>query len=217
MFTGLVEEVGEIQGLQKESKSMKIQISISVIGDDLKIGDSVAVNGICLTVVEVRKGAFLAEVMNETLCKSTIGNLTKGEKVNLERAMPLGGRFGGHIVSGHIDGVGKVQKKTRVGNAMIFTINVGEELRKGIVKKGSVAIDGVSLTVATVDQETFEVSLIPHTYQATTLCGKSVGDLVNIEIDMIGKYVACYMEQQRDEKVKKDKISKEFLMNHGFF
>src|SRR5699024_10764363 len=163
MFTGIVEETGVIRGIRKNRESAVVSVEAGKVLEDLKIGDSVAVNGVCLTVVEFFPGGFGADVMHETLDRSTLGSLKPGSRVNLERAMAADGRFGGHIVAGHVDGRGTVRKIERDDNALWYTIGTGREILRYVVEKGSIAIDGISLTVAKVSEESFQVSVIPHT------------------------------------------------------
>ncbi len=193
MFTGIVEEVGRIGSVRRQGLSAVLQIEGARVGsqifDDLKLGDSVAVNGVCLTVTSLGRGSFTADVMHETLDRSSLGQVGVGGRVNLERAMPACGRFGGHIVSGHIDGTGRVERIERDSNAVWYRIAAAPQVMRYIVEKGSIAIDGISLTVARVDAEWFEVSIIPHTLEQTVLADRRVGDVVNLENDVIAKYV----------------------------
>ena len=198
MFTGIVEEVGRIKSMRSQGQSAVLEIEGSregsVIFDDIKLGDSVAVNGICLTVTSFGRSSFTADVMHETLNRSSIGKIGVGGKVNLERAMPACGRFGGHIVSGHIDGVGKVEQIERDSNAVWYRISAPAEIMRYVVEKGSIAIDGISLTVAKLSATWFEVSIIPHTLEQTVLGDKRVGDIVNLENDVVAKYVEKLMQ-----------------------
>lgn len=209
MFTGIIEEIGEIAAVKNGAKSCELTIKGSLIFDDLKIGDSVAVNGVCLTATSINGNAFTADVMAETMRRSSLGTLKQGSRVNLERAMSANGRFGGHIVSGHIDGVGFVQSLVKEDNAVWVTITADESVMRYIVEKGSVAIDGISLTVAKVFKDAFSVSVIPHTGSETTLLSKKTGNRVNLECDIIGKYV---------EKLvgKPSGITEDFLKKYGF-
>jgi riboflavin synthase len=209
MFTGIIEEVGEIAAIKRGAKSCELLIKGNVIFSDLKIGDSVAVNGVCLTATTINSDTFSAGVMAETMRRSGLGNLQKGSKVNLERAMAADGRFGGHIVSGHIDGMGFVQSLVREDNAVWVTITADEAIMRYIVEKGSIAIDGISLTVAKVFKDAFSVSIIPHTGSETTLLTRKSGDRVNLECDIIGKYV---------EKLvgKSSGITEDFLKKYDF-
>jgi riboflavin synthase len=214
MFTGIVEEVGRITGIRKGAKSSVLQIEGKVIFEDLKIGDSVAVNGVCLTVTSISGNCFLADVMSETLQRSSLGVLKQNSVVNLERAMAANGRFGGHIVSGHIDGTGTILNVQKDDNAVWYTIQAPETLMYYVIEKGSIAIDGISLTVAKADRETFSVSIIPHTRKETILSTKGVGSIVNLENDVIGKYVERFVRVPKPgEGIQKKTggITKEFL------
>ena len=212
MFTGIVEEIGTVKSVQ----SKVITIEASKIFDDLHLGDSVAVNGTCLTVSSFDNKIFNADVTQETLNRTNLGSLKKGSKVNLERAMTLIGRFGGHIVSGHIDGVGSIKSMKKDDNAIILTIEVSKHLMKYIVEKGSVAVDGISLTVASLTDNTFSIAVIPHTLKETVLYYKKEGDKVNIENDVIGKYVERLLTFKEDNEDKKSNITMEFLLKNGF-
>ena len=193
MFTGIVEELGTVISLKRGSKAAVLTIKANVIFEDLKLGDSVAVNGVCLTATHISGNTFQADVMNETFNRSSLGSLKKGSVVNLERAMAANGRFGGHIVSGHIDGTGKVAAITKDDNAIWYKIKTDRGILKYIVEKGSVAIDGISLTVAKMDSQSFSVSIIPHTAGATTLSLRKAGDVVNLENDIVGKYIERFL------------------------
>ena len=213
MFTGIVEEMGTVTQLIRGSKEQRITISCNKILEDIHIGDSIAVNGVCLTVVTYDKNSFQADVMNETFLRSSLGALRPGSPVNLERAMAANGRFGGHIVSGHIDGTGLIKSIKKDGNAIWFEIAASREITDGIVEKGSIAIDGISLTVAAVDNVSFKVSIIPHTLKETVLGVKKVGDTVNLETDVIGKYVKKLLASQTTNAG----LTKEMLLANGFY
>lgn len=189
MFTGIVEEKGCIRGIRPGARSCILTIEGSKIFSDLRIGDSVAVNGVCLTATTISGRIFTADVMWETLERSSLGELHAGSHVNLERAMAANGRFGGHIVSGHIDGTGSIVKIEKDDNAIWYTIAADRSIMHLIVEKGSIAIDGISLTIAKVTGDTFSVSIIPHTASETILSEKKIGDIVNLENDVVGKYV----------------------------
>jgi riboflavin synthase len=189
MFTGIIEEVGTIDKIQKGARSAKIFIKGKVVLEGLKLGDSISVNGVCLTVTGFDSSGFNADIMQETLSRSSLGRLYSGSLVNLERAMAANGRFGGHIVSGHIDGVGVIRSIVRDDNAYWFKIRTTPKILRYIIEKGSIAIDGISLTVAEVTGDDFSVSVIPHTMERTTFSAKKVGDTLNLENDCIGKYV----------------------------
>ena len=189
MFTGIIEELGKVQRITRGGRQQRITISCSKILEDIHMGDSIAVNGVCLTVVEHNANGFSADVMNETISRSSLGALTVGSSVDLERAMAANGRFGGHIVSGHIDGTGTIKSIRQDGNAVWFEIKTDLKIMNGIVEKGSITIDGISLTVAALDCDSFKVSIIPHTLKETVLSHKKIGDIVNLENDVVGKYI----------------------------
>lgn len=206
MFTGIVEELGIVDGLELNSNSALIKIRAEKVLEGTKTGDSIAVNGVCLTVTDIKGSTFTADVMAETMRRTNLGSLKKGQKVNLERAMAADGRFGGHIVSGHIDGTGVISKIQNEQNAKWIYIKAPADILHLIVQKGSIAIDGISLTVAYLDDESFAVSLIPHTQKETTLAAKKTGDTVNLENDIIAKYterllgVTGATQSARDDK-----------------
>lgn len=210
MFTGIVEETGAIEQIIQGSKSCVLKISAHKIFDDLKIGDSIAVNGICLTVTSFSAPYFNADVMPETMRRTSLAGLSKGSRVNLERAMQLNGRFGGHIVSGHIDGTGTVASMIREDNAIWVKINADSSILTYIIEKGSVTLDGISLTVAEVTNSSFTVSIIPHTAAETTLCDRKPGDKINIECDIVGKYIHKLMQKNSSG------IDEDFLRRCGF-
>ena len=220
MFTGIVEEMGVIRGIRKNRESAVVSVKAAKVLEDLKIGDSVAVNGVCLTVVEFFLGGFGADVMHETLDRSTLGSLKPGSRVNLERAMAADGRFGGHIVAGHVDGRGTVRKIERDDNALWYTVGAGRDILRYVVEKGSIAIDGISLTVAKVSEESFQVSVIPHTARETVLQDRKPGDQVNLETDVIGKYVERFLtfpaETGTKENTAGEGITMEMLRKYGF-
>ncbi|MDD2484178.1 MAG: riboflavin synthase [Eubacteriales bacterium] len=216
MFTGIIEEIGMIAQIQKKADSARLSIKGATIFEDMKLGDSIAVNGVCLTVTNFGGNLFSADVMNETLKRSNLGDLNAGRKVNLERAMRADGRFGGHIVSGHIDGIGHIIEKKNDGNAIWITIGAEESLLKYIVEKGSIAIDGISLTVATITTRSFSVSVIPHTGSMTTLTDKNVGESVNLENDIVGKYIERFLSFKEKDTGRSSGISLEFLAQAGF-
>lgn len=217
MFTGIVEEIGEIVSLQKGEKSEKLTIKGDIIFSDMHLGDSIAVNGVCLTVDKMTDKTFTADVMPETMKRTSFKELSVGSSVNLERAMTIGGRFGGHIVSGHIDGTGTIYNMVRDDNATVVSIKADRSILKYIIEKGSITIDGVSLTVTYVDNEIFKVSLIPHTASKTILLRKKVGDTVNLENDIVGKYVEKLLSfDEGSSKEKSSNIDEDFLARHGF-
>ena len=214
MFTGIIEEVGTVKTVKRSGTSSFIEIEAQKVLEDIHLGDSIAVNGVCLTVTHFDGVIFRADVMNETLSRSSLGHLTPGSHVNLERAMASNGRFGGHIVSGHIDGTGTVSDVRNDGIAVWYTIDTSANLLRYIVEKGSIAIDGISLTVAKVTESSFSVSIIPHTAAQTTLGTKKKGDIVNLENDIIGKYVEKLMRPT--ETVPQSGITMDFLTKNGF-
>ena len=226
MFTGIVEEIGRIKAVAPGAKSSVLTIEGDVIFSDLKIGDSVAVNGVCLTATTIQGNTFTADVMHETLDRSGLGKLSAGSAVNLERAMAADGRFGGHIVSGHIDGTGVITGLRQDDNAVWYTIQCEPQILRYIVEKGSITIDGISLTVAKVTQKDFSVSIIPHTAKVTILGSKRQGDQVNLENDIIGKYVEKLMQPSDDIANKRQSagtkeskgggLTLEFLQENGF-
>lgn len=216
MFTGIIEEIGKVKAIQKGSVSSFIKVEADKIFSDMHIGDSIAVNGVCLTVTDFNNKTFRADVMNETLERSSLGSLKNGSSVNLERAMAANGRFGGHIVSGHIDGTGTVTDLKNDGIAVWYTINTSADVLRYIVEKGSVAIDGISLTVAKVTDNSFSVSIIPHTAEQTILSLKKCGDIVNLENDIVGKYIEKFIKLQSNDNKKESHITREFLSGYGF-
>ncbi len=220
MFTGIIEEMGTVLRIERSGAFAGIRIQAVKVLEGTKAGDSIAVNGVCLTVTKRGSRDFTADVMPETLSRSTLGQLGPGSSVNLERAMAADGRFGGHIVSGHIDGTGTIEKITKEGNAVRYQIAAAPKVMRGIVEKGSVAIDGISLTVTMVKRECFEVSVIPHTLSETTLALKKQGAIVNLENDVIGKYVErllCFGGEEKTGKGSPESnITREFLLSAGF-
>ena len=219
MFTGIIEETGTVRNISLLGNSGHIQVGASVVLEGTNVGDSIAVNGVCLTVTSIDGRSFTADVMAETLRRSNLGQLKGGDLVNLERAMPAEGRFGGHIVSGHIDGTGTIAGMEKEGNATWVRIRTAAALLALIVEKGSIAIDGISLTVAQVGAEDFAVSIIPHTSANTTLLRKRIGDTVNLENDIVGKYVQRLVGQaqpQPQQQPHSSRITEEFLRENGF-
>ena len=215
MFTGLVEEIGMVQAATKAAKSAKITIKADKVLEGARLGDSISTNGVCLTVTEISSNSFSVDVMAETMRKSNLNLVSSGDKVNLERALRLGDRLGGHLVSGHIDGMGTITNYEKEENAVWVTIGADSELLRYIVQKGSIAIDGISLTVAYVDEAVFKVSIIPHTKEVTTLLRKKVGDIVNLECDVIGKYVEKLLQPKEQTSAKKS-MDMDFLRENGF-
>lgn len=218
MFTGIIEELGVIQEIKKGSKSSKLLIKANKVLESTKVGDSICTNGVCLTVTDLKINSFEADIMAETLRRSNLGDLKVGSKVNLERALTLQSRLGGHIVSGHIDGTGEVISLVKEDNATWVTIKTTNDILRYIVLKGSITIDGISLTVAYVDDKSFKVSIIPHTAQETTLLNKTNGDTVNLECDVISKYVEKLMGlAPMDKSNESASITEDFLKINGFF
>ncbi|SOC00087.1 riboflavin synthase alpha chain [Ureibacillus xyleni] len=212
MFTGIIEEQGRVTAIQKDEKSMQLTIATRKIVSDANLGDSIAVNGVCLTITHFTNEQMTVDVMPETVKATTIHRLKIGDVVNLERAMSANGRFGGHFVSGHVDGVGTIRSKKPVSNAVYIEIEIPKELAENCIAKGSITIDGTSLTLFKVSDQSVTVSLIPHTYSETILGMKSVGDQVNIETDMLGKYVMHHLRKTED----KSNITLDFLRQNGF-
>lgn len=216
MFTGIIEEVGTVSNLKKQAKSLVMTIQASTVLEDVQLGDSIAINGVCLTVTSFTSNQFDVDVMPETFDSTSLKSLEVGSKVNLERAMAANGRFGGHFVSGHVDGVGTIIKRQMVENALYMTIQAPKACLPFFMLKGSVAIDGTSLTIFHVEEDTLTISLIPHTRGATILAEKKIGDQVNIECDMLAKYVQQMLQPVETEKDKESKITMDFLEANGF-
>lgn len=214
MFTGIIEEIGTVKSLVVRSESAKLQIAARKVLADVRLGDSIAVNGVCLTVISFSPQEFTADVMPETLRKTNLVELKPGQVVNLERALALGGRLGGHLVSGHVDGTGRIRDRRLEENAVVVWIAAAREVLRLIVPKGSITVDGISLTVVDVSHDAFSVSLIPHTAEQTTLGHKAPGELVNLENDLIGKYVERLLATNQDFG-KKD-LNMDFLKANGF-
>ena len=215
MFTGIIEELGHVKSIRKGDVSAQLEIEASTVLEGTKIGDSIATNGVCLTVTSLTPTSYTADVMHESLRRSSLGQLKAGSPVNLERAMALGDRFGGHIVSGHIDGMGRITNIKVDGNAIWYTIEAGADLLRYIVEKGSITIDGVSLTVAAVEDDRFSVSLIPHTAAITLLGRKGPGDVVNLETDILAKYVEKLLRPAPDP-AQGGGLTLDFLAQNGF-
>lgn len=210
MFTGIIEEVGKIKNIQGGT-NYKLTIGASKILEDIHLGDSIAVNGICLTAISWDNGSFTVDVMRETLERTSLHRLRAGSFVNLERALAANGRFGGHIVSGHIDGTGEIINIRRDANAVWYKIKTSEKIMEFIIEKGSIAIDGISLTVAKVDRSAFYVSVIPHTLENTILLRKKTGDIVNLENDIVGKYIKSFTDKNSNST-----LCESFLKSNGF-
>ncbi len=212
MFTGLVEEIGNVRRIRRASASCRIEVGCRRILEGLETGDSVAVSGVCLTAVDIGPDSFAADIMPETLRMTSLDQVGTGSPVNLERAMRLGDRLGGHLVTGHIDGVGRIVSRRREAEAIWLDIAVSKQLGRYIIRKGSVAVEGVSLTVANLTEARFSVSLIPHSADVTTLGSKKTGDWVNIECDEIAKYIERLLSTRQGGK----DLSLDFLEENGF-
>ena len=217
MFTGIIEEIGTIKNIRRGGKCVVLEIGAEKVLQGLQVGDSIATNGICLTVTSFTGKTFCADVMPETVNRTNLGQLRVGGRVNLERALTLSSRLGGHIVSGHVDGTGEIVAKTRDENAVWLTVAASPEVLRYVVEKGSIAIDGISLTVAAVDDKSFKVSVIPHTREATTLTDKAVGELVNLENDVLAKYVEKLLRPRAESPVARSEgLTLDFLVANGF-
>ena len=215
MFTGIVEEMGAITALEKTLAGTRFTILASMVLADLKIGDSVSVNGTCLTVVSKSERDFSVEVSPETLSVTTLSSFAAGTPVNLERAMRLNERIGGHLVAGHVDGVGVIRSRQQDGNANLFTIGASPEILRYCVAKGSITVDGISLTLNEVTDRGFSVAIIPHTAKVTTLGLKQVNDSVNLESDLIGKYVERLLQERSQLPKPTPVIDKDYLQKRG--
>ncbi|MCK5763218.1 MAG: riboflavin synthase, partial [Clostridiales bacterium] len=202
MFTGLIEEIGEVDKISKGAQSAQITIKSKKVLGDIKLGDSISTNGVCLTVVKFDKNSFIVDVMPETMRRSNLKNIKSGSRVNLERAMQLGDRLGGHIVSGHVDGIGIIKSIDKEDNATWVSIETSLDIMKYMINKGSVTVDGISLTIAKVEDGVFKVSIIPTTKGETTLLDKHVGDELNVECDVVGKYIERFMIFNQEEASK---------------
>ena len=217
MFTGITEEMGTVQHVDFGKEWGRIHIQASKVLEGTKLGDSIAVNGVCLTVTRLDEAGFCSDVMAETMRRTNLGRLKAADRVNLERAMAADGRFGGHLVSGHIDGTGRISGFEKEGNAVWITIQAPPSILDLIVEKGSIAIDGISLTVASVSSNSFQVSIIPHTAASTTLLCRKAGDPVNLENDVIGKYVQKLLGLPDSKQPRQtSQITMDFLTSHGF-
>ncbi|MBD8003752.1 riboflavin synthase [Bacillus norwichensis] len=213
MFTGIIEEIGKVLRVDRKEKSFTIHIQAQHILEDVQLGDSLAVNGVCLTVTEFSHSSFQADVMPETFHATSLRMLSPGSMVNLERAMAANGRFGGHFVSGHVDGTGTLLSKKRVENALYMVIQIPEKFKVFVMEKGSIAIDGTSLTIFDVGEGEITISLVPHTQAETVLADKNIGDPVNIEFDMLGKYIYHMFESRKEVKAE---VTMDKLIENGF-
>ncbi len=208
MFTGIVEEMGSVKALRREARAARLSVSASVVLEGTAIGDSICVNGVCLTVVDIGKAEFSVDVAPETLKITNLGELRIGQMVNLERALKLSARIGGHLVTGHVDAVGRVREKRQEGNSWRVFIEAPDRALRYVIKKGSIAVDGISLTVADVDKYGFSIAMIPHTAKLTTLGFKAAGDSVNLETDIIGKYVERLLSGRMEGSVNLELLKK---------
>ncbi|MBO9129779.1 riboflavin synthase [Bacillus sp. 165] len=211
MFTGIIEEMGTIQHINQTGQAIVLHIAAKTILADVHLGDSIAVNGVCLTVTSFTSSSFTVDVMPETVKATSLQSLKQGSTVNLERAMSANGRFGGHFVSGHVDGVGTIIQKKQQHNAVYYKIQLPKSLLHYCIYKGSIAIDGTSLTIFGTDESSITISLIPHTMEGSVIGTKNVGDIVNIECDMVGKYIEHFVKKQPSSS-----ITEGFLSEHGF-
>jgi riboflavin synthase len=209
MFTGIIEGLGNVKRLTSKGADAVIEIETAIDLKEVSIGDSIAVNGACLTVTAKKENYFSADVSAETIAKTTLGRLHAGDKINLEKSIRAGGFLGGHFVLGHVDATGRILSKTQKSGSIILAVEINDQLSRYIVKKGSIAIDGISLTVNKLEKGKFYVNIIPHTAANTTLLAKKESDLVNIETDVLGKYVENLLNSGRE-------IDKNFLLEHGF-
>lgn len=219
MFTGIIEEIGAISTIKQTGEAIVLVIEANKILKDVQLGDSISVNGVCLTVTTFTEKQFTVDVMPETVKGTSLRTLKRGSKVNLERAMAAGGRFGGHFVSGHADGIGVIKNKKQHENAVYYDIEVENELLRYIIYKGSVAVDGTSLTVFGVSEDSFTISLIPHTLSETVIGLKGPGEIVNVECDMLGKYVDHFLANRFNStqtSKRKSSITEQFLEENGF-
>lgn len=216
MFTGIIEELGTIRGVSLTKDGGELQIAATTVLGGTKLGDSIAVNGTCLTVTKLEKDGFTAFVMAESLRRTNLGNLKRGSVVHLERAMAADGRFGGHMVTGHIDGQGTFLSQKPEGQAVVLTIVADPEILSGIVEKGSIAIDGTSLTVMDVGKDSFRVGIIPHTGGHTALLDRPKGYACNLETDIIGKYIQKFLAKNTESTPKKSTLTMDFLRENGF-
>ena len=216
MFTGIIEELGTIRGVSLTKDGGELQLAATTVLGGTKLGDSIAVNGTCLTVTKLEKDGFTAFVMAESLRRTNLGSLKRGSVVHLERAMAADGRFGGHMVTGHIDGQGTFLSQKPEGQAVVLTIGADPEILSGIVEKGSIAIDGTSLTVMDVGKDSFRVGIIPHTGGHTALLDRPKGYACNLETDVIGKYIQKFLAKNTESTPKKSTLTMDFLRENGF-
>lgn len=213
VFTGIIEEIGTVKGIQSGTRSMTMTITAEKVLSDVRLGDSIAVNGVCLTVKEFDRRTFAADVMPETFDSTSLRQLTAGSRVNLERAMAADGRFGGHFVTGHVDGTATVLEKKTVENALYIKLGLPERYSPYLLHKGSIALDGTSLTIFEAGADDLTISLIPHTQEMTVLADRKIGESVNFECDLLAKYVENMMGKRMQQKTS---LTEDFLQQHGF-
>jgi riboflavin synthase len=216
MFTGIVEEAGEVAAIQVTGSAARLEVAARVVADGTRVGDSVAVNGVCLTVTECAGGRLAFDAVPETLRRSTLGALRPGDAVNLERSLAAGARLGGHIVQGHVDAVGRIAGLRPEGEATLVTVAAPPAVMRYVVEKGSIAVDGISLTVAACTAGDFTVAIVPHTWQVTSLRHRRVGDGVNLEVDILAKYVERLLAARFGGDASPGGLSEAFLREHGF-
>lgn len=218
MFTGIVEEAGAIKNIKKSGQTLFLSIQAKVIMTDIKLGDSIAVNGVCLTVTDFDDSSFTVDVMPTTFYDTALSLLKAGMKVNLERAMAANGRFGGHFVSGHVDGTGTILSKQKKENSIVMQIEIPDAYKHLTMEKGSVTVDGTNLTIFKVDEHSFTISLIPHTTEVSILGDKKTGDIVNLEFDLLAKYFHSFMTGgMNDSSNKPSNVTTDFLKENGFY
>lgn len=210
LFTGIIEEIGTVENINRSSNAMQLEIKAAKVLSDVQLGDSIAVNGVCLTVNKFSSERFFADVMPETFHATNLSTLQKGAAVNLERAMHANGRFGGHFVSGHVDGIATIKSKKAISNAIYVELAVADDLLENCILKGSITLDGTSLTIFALQKNTLTVSLIPHTNHQSVLGMKKVGEQVNVETDLLGKYVKQHVQ------AKPSNMTRDFLIRNGF-
>lgn len=210
MFTGIIEEIGTVENINRSSNAMQLEIKAAKVLSDVQLGDSIAVNGVCLTVNKFSSERFFADVMPETFHATNLSTLQKGAAVNLERAMHANGRFGGHFVSGHVDGIATIKSKKAISNAIYVELAVADDLLENCILKGSITLDGTSLTIFALQKNTLTVSLIPHTNHQSVLGMKKVGEQVNVETDLLGKYVKQHVQ------ARSSNVTRDFLIRNGF-
>ena len=216
MFTGIVEEVGIIKNIKKNSNSLSLTISANKVLDDIKLGDSICTNGVCLTVTDFDQYSFTVDAIESTIRKTDLYNLDISSKVNLERALSLKDRLGGHIVQGHVDGIGEIANIRDEDLSKVYSIKAKENLLNKLVKQGSITISGVSLTISDLKEDYFEVSIIPHTLKETIINDLKIGDIVNLETDIIGKYIDRFLNADKSKDEKVSSLSLDFLAENGF-